>query len=129
MKSTDYLILGGVALAGYFLWRSTSAIKKGVDSAVTAIAKGYVSLTSGETVPLGSIQLPNGQYVPVSSVTVKPGPGTSAVFSYNGVNYSIDGGSDANGNWTARAVGASGNISSSVPAAGDPFGVTDSSGW
>lgn len=123
MKTQDIAVLGALGIAAYFIWRSTTAIKKGVDSAVTAVAKGYVALTTGETVPLGSIQLPNGQWVPVSSVNVKPGPGTSATFTYNGASYTINGPSDGNGNWVASSGG--------TVAASDPnadFGVSPG-GW
>jgi hypothetical protein len=99
----EWLPVVAVGVGIYFLYNALQNFfgKTGTGGAViNSAAQAYVNLTSGGAiVPTGNVILPDGSTIPVSSINMNAT--TGAAFTYNGANYSIQSGTDANGNWTA----------------------------
>jgi hypothetical protein len=99
----SWLPVAAVGVGIYFLYTALQNFfgKTGAGgAAINSAAQAYVNLTSGGAiVPTGNVVLPDGNSIPVSSINMNAS--TGANFTYNGANYSIQSGTDSNGNWTA----------------------------
>lgn len=95
------------AAVGYGLWyvftQMQSFFKTGPGSIpITGAANAFVNLTAGPAaVASGMINLPNGSQVAVNDVNPTEQPDGSTGFTQGGVTYTINPGTDSQGNWTA----------------------------
>jgi hypothetical protein len=93
----------GAAIAAYYVWTKVSAGVSSVTAPVVdAAADAYVALTSGGAASAaGNVILPDGSSVPVSSINPVANSDGSTTFSQDGATYTIQPGTDSNGDWTA----------------------------
>lgn len=108
MKTADYILLGALAAAAYWLYKKlpnvTAPIVNPVADAYAAASYYATNLNTGEQSQLtGMVILPDGSTVAMTSLTVKPIAGSNgAYFSWQGSTYYLCSPSDSNGNWTAQ---------------------------
>ena len=103
MKRDDALIVGGIALAGYLLYRLWNSAGAAVSAATQPLANFYVWLTSqGLPVPQGVVVFPDYSTIPTSQLSglSLKWYGNALTFIYNGQVWQLQS-HDSNGNYPA----------------------------
>ena len=106
----NWLLLAGVGVGVYFLYRLFSAGTSAVSSGVNAVSSGIASVISKLTLPPPitvnnagrQVAMPDGSFVPLTSfasLRANPNDTPTIVGNYAGTTYTID--SDGQGNYFA----------------------------
>jgi hypothetical protein len=106
----NWLLLAGVGVGAYFLYRLFSAGTSAVSSGVNAVSSGIASVISKLTLPPPivvnnagrQVAMPDGSSVPLTSFTSlrsNPDGSPTILGNYNGTTLTID--SDGQGNYFA----------------------------
>lgn len=110
MRTQDGLVLGGVAVAAYFLYQMVGAVKTGATSLLNPVSAGFANLWVTLTqqpamMVLGSVAFPDGNTVAISSLPIRTDDASGNVYTqYAGHTYSLGQSDLLTGNWPATLV-------------------------
>lgn len=109
IKNRDIIIYGGLAIAGYFLWKKFSGVAQAaIAPIVGAIANTYVDLTHTAAQATGQLAMPDGSFLPTATMEngTKRWVGNNLLFDLGGTTYSVTS-HDANGNYPVTVANQS----------------------